>query len=333
MKEKKLAISLVTYNGMRYLPRCLESIASQSITCDELVIFDNHSSDQTVSFLRQTLKNAKLIESDVNRGFAVAHNDIIRGTTAEYILIMNQDLFMESSYCERLIDELDVNAQLGSISGMLVRVDSLDGVLGDGLLDGCGISIGPTHHASLTLQGTSSYSFTKTIMPLGLPATCTLYRRSALEDCAFDRDGVREYFDELFFMYKEDVDLSYRMRLRGWKCACIADVRCWHVRTVRSILLVNRPRNEIAYWSYRNHWYFLITTIPSSIWFFCGIPILLYECMKFVYVIVREPFALRAFFDILRVHKKLLFKRRSIQKRRTVSALDLMKHMIGSIRV
>lgn len=333
MAKKKLAISLVTYNGMRYLPRCLASIASQSITCDELVIFDNHSSDQTVSYAYQTLKQARLIESSVNRGFAAAHNDVIRNTCSEYILIMNQDLVMERSYCERLINELDANTQLGSISGMLVRVDSLEGVLGDGLLDSCGISVGPTHHASLTLQGTSSHSFTKTITPFGLPATCTLYRRSALEDCAFDRDGVHEYFDELFFMYKEDVDLSYRMRLRGWECACVPHVRCWHVRTARSILLVNRPRHEIAYWSYRNHWYFLITTIPGSIWFLCGVPILLYECMKLVYIIAREPFALRAFVDILRMHKKLLFKRRSIQKQRTVHIVDLMKHMISTVRV
>lgn len=310
---------------MRHIPRCLESIFAQSAQYDEFYILDNGSTDGTVHYIRTAAPHARIVKANGNSGFAAAHNRIIRETKSHYILVMNQDVFMERDYCRKLMAALDICSRAGSASGMLIRTDSLDAALADGPIDSCGISINVAHHASLTFQGKSSRALTGIFSVFGVSATCALYRRDALDDCAFEWHGESQYFDELFFMYKEDVDLSYRMRLRGWDSLCVADARCWHVRSTRGNFIMNRPRRDICRWSYRNHWFFLITCVPNALFYFCGIPIVAYELMKLIYSAMREPFALRSIPAIFRMRKRLVHKRCAIQSRLAVSTWQLLK--------
>lgn len=325
------AVSLVTYNGENYLPRCMQSVSAQTKIAAEYRICDNASTDASVEIIRKNLQKETFVSLKENTGFAKAHNDAIRHTRSQYILILNQDVVLDSSYCELLTSFMESRPDVGSVSGLIVRIGSFDDIGHSDAIDACGISIAQSQHAYLTHSGLPVSSCTSEHEVFGIPATCALYRRSALEDCAIDNKGEREYFDEDFFMYKEDVDLAYRMRLRKWKSYCIPRALCYHVRSAKSShLVLNRGAKAIRYWSYRNHWYVLYKNVPMECIPFVIIQALLYECAKCMYILLCEPAQLRAFTELWKMHAAMKTKRTVIQSRRTCSTSDLlvwMKHI------
>ncbi|MEK7648927.1 MAG: glycosyltransferase family 2 protein [Patescibacteria group bacterium] len=322
------AISLVTFNGEKYLPRCLQSVASQTKPPAEYRIWDNASTDSSRVSISKNTQKIDCVFSSENTGFARAHNDAIRSTRSEYILILNQDTVLEPSYCELLIAFMDKHPDVGSVSGLLIRIRSFDDIPRAASIDACGISLAQSQHAYLTHSGLAASHCTSEQEVFGVPATCALYRRLALEDCMLDRQGKNEYFDDDFFMYKEDVDLAYRMRLRQWKSYCIPQAICYHVRSAKSsFLVVNRGAHIIRYWSYRNHWYVLFKNVPAALLPFVGIQMIFYECAKCIYMILCEPTQLKAFGELWNMYAVMKKKRSIIQLRRTCSVVDLLKWM------
>lgn len=327
--NSRYAVSLVTYNGYKDLPVCLQSIGEQSMPPAEWFIFDNHSLDASVELIRAFVPTAQLITSEKNIGFGAAHNAIIRKTTTEYILVVNQDLALAHDYCEKLVHFLDRHSDVAAVTGKILRVNSLDSLSGDFPIDACGISLSFAQHFSLTHTGKTGGACVYTHEVFGVPATCALYRRSALDDCSIDNTAMREYFDGDFFMYKEDVDLAYRLRLRGWKSFCVPDGVAYHVRTAKSVhLVMHRGSKLVRYWSYRNHWYVLIKNVPAALCVLAFPLIAAYECVKFFYMLFFERSTLNALGEVRKNFVCMYRKRIIIQSRVTISMRELLRWMI-----
>lgn len=313
----KAVISLVTYNGEHYLPSCLESIASQTFRDYSLVILDNASSDKTRDSIAKFAPNARVIASELNIGFARGHNEVIRQTQSEYVCVLNQDLVLEPDYLERCVHSMDQSPRAGSASGLLLRVPSLTADTPRDTIDTYGIVLSRTMRAKDAGAGMPLASLAMQQKIIGASGTAGLYRRSALEDVAIsvcDNCGCRfEYFDEDFFMYKEDVDLALRLQLRGWSAVAVLDARGYHVRTTDPALF-KRPSALINQWSYRNQMYILIKDVSVSHWLKYGIAICFFEVAKFFYLLIFERTTLRALGDVWRNRKKMLAKRSYIMK-------------------
>ncbi len=328
IKRGSYAISLVLFNAEQYIRPCLNSLITQSRFPQEFIAYDNHSVDGTIEVIRRQNARIHLIESENNIGFGCAHNEVIAKTSADYILVTNQDLVLGQDYCEKLVYFLDEHPDVASVTGKILRVASLETIPQNFGIDACGISISQCQRASLTHSGRPSDTCTEVHEVFGVPATCALYRRSALEDSAIDINGVKEYFDGDFFMYKEDTDLAYRLRLRGWKSYCIPSAIAYHIRTAKSSYLVfNRGSEMLKYWSYRNQWYLLIKNLPHSLFWRYGLQIVLFELAKFLYSLVLESHSLKAIDDICRKYELMVQKRRFIQSHMTSSASDMTQWM------
>jgi N-acetylglucosaminyl-diphospho-decaprenol L-rhamnosyltransferase len=224
----RLTIVVVSYNSKPDLDRCLRSLSANRPSVDYAVmVADNDSRDDTVSYLRAHWPGVGVVETGGNIGFSRANNVAIRLTTSELVLILNPDTELKPGAIDRLIAALDADAGLG--------------IAGPRLVDG---------------EGRAELSFGRMIAPLAelrqkllvtgndraWPGVTALVermtRRSRDVDwvsgaCMLARRAdiaAAGLFDERFFMYMEDVDLCAAVRRRGQRVRFVADAEVVHLR-------------------------------------------------------------------------------------------------------
>ncbi|MEJ5145917.1 glycosyltransferase family 2 protein [Sphingobacterium sp. MYb388] len=129
---RKVFAIIVIYNGMKndWIQKCFDSILNSSVSC-EIVAIDNHSSDDSVQFIKSNYKEVSLIESDINLGFGGANNKGLEEALrkgGEYFLLLNQDAQVSEDTIEVLIEQAQNNPEYGIISPMHLngRGDALD---------------------------------------------------------------------------------------------------------------------------------------------------------------------------------------------------------------
>jgi GT2 family glycosyltransferase len=205
-KPGLISIVIVNWNGMSYLPECIESSCRQEYSNKELVIVDNGSTDGSREWLRSYGAGIdSLVELDRNTGFAGGVNAGIRAARGEFIALLNNDAVPSGAWLSELARptlELSVGMVASKILfydrrqvidkvGHLLYPDGLNRGRGAGELD------------------TGQYDFEEEVF---FPDGCAaLYRRTMLDDVGL--------FDEQFFAYGDDADLGLRARWRGWKCS------------------------------------------------------------------------------------------------------------------
>ncbi len=214
----KLSVVIVNYNVAYFLEQCLHSVyeAAKGIPV-EIFVVDNHSVDKSLEMLRNNFPEVKVIANEENVGFAKANNQAIRIATGEYILLLNPDTIVQADTFVKTLDFMDKTPDAGA--------------LGVKMIDGQGHYL-PESKRGLPLPSVAFYKifglskiFRKSkrfgryhltyldpdeIHEVDvLPGAFMLMRKSVL-----DRIGL---LDETFFMYGEDIDLSYRVTLGGYK--------------------------------------------------------------------------------------------------------------------
>ena len=314
------------------MAKCLDSVMAQSFNDFEFVNIDNGSSDGTKDFLENYFKDNKqkhsLTFNKKNLGFAAGHNQAINKATSEYILCLNQDIILESDYLEKLVEFMDNNEKAAAASGKLLVWDDTENKKTK-IIDSLGLELKPSWQVvekgsgEVDCQGKkaeprptrlrrsrSGRACSAPKKVFGVSATAPLYRRSALEEIKFKN----QYFDELFFSFKEDIDLSFRLNKKSWQSWLVPEARSFHIRTASyrgqgNGLDIARSRkqksSQVNYWSYRNHWYLLIKHMSKEEFKKNFAWIVPYELKKLAYVLLFEWGSLKAFKDIVINWKKL----------------------------
>ena len=205
----KLSIVIVSYNVRTYLEQCLQSVqkALEGIE-GEVFVVDNHSEDDSVAVVRTDYPWARLIESPENVGFARANNIAIRQSEAEYVLLLNPDTVVEENTLRQSLAFMDSHPEAGGAGVMMHNADG---------------TLAPESRRAIPTPWVSCLKmlgFTKRYYMSHLPwdqpsqievisgAFCLLRKK------ALDEIGL---LDETFFMYGEDIDLSYRLLKGGWQ--------------------------------------------------------------------------------------------------------------------
>jgi GT2 family glycosyltransferase len=201
-----VSVIVVNWNGLAYLPECLDSLAAQSYGALEVIVVENGSTDGSVEYLRgQPADRLRLVESPSNLGFAGGNNLGIRASKGAYLALLNNDAVADPHWVEALVSAAEADPGVGMCASRIYvwrRPDLLDGA---GLLvSGDGIGRGRGRHER---DGERYEREADVLLPSGCAA---LYRRSML-----DAIGL---FDEDFFAYCEDTDLGLRARIGGWRC-------------------------------------------------------------------------------------------------------------------
>ena len=222
---QKLSVIIPSYNTKTVTKQCIESLLKTLQMEDldfEIIVIDNASTDGTVKLLTSLrINELRVIQNKKNLGFAKANNQGLETAKGEYILFLNSDVIIKKLQFKRLLNYLDSRPEVGVCT---VRVDLTDGTVDPashrgfptvwnsfcyfsklerlfGKLPMIGSIFGGYHLTSLDLR---------TIHEIDSPSGAFyLSRKKAL-------DKVRG-FDEDFFMYGEDIDLSYRIKKLGYK--------------------------------------------------------------------------------------------------------------------
>ncbi|MFA6603232.1 MAG: glycosyltransferase family 2 protein [Patescibacteria group bacterium] len=340
----RVSINIVTWNSLKFLPEALKSIAAQTYRDFSVLIIDNASSDGTTEFIRSEYPSFGLLRNFKNLGFCRAHNQGIGHVVAHsngggedrLILVTNPDIVLEPDFLKNLVASLDRRLDAGSAGGKLLKIfDRDEGGMREPVrtatIDSTGLRVLRSRRFVDRGAGESDDGrYDRPEEVFGVSGAVALYRLAALEDVA--QDG--QYFDEDFFAYKEDVDLAWRLRLRGWTSLYAPAARAYHYRTaaggerarLREIASGRLGRSKfVNYLSYRNHLFVLAKNEFAANYFRHWIFIKWYESVKFLYILFLEPSSLRALPEILRQLPRFLRKRRENLARAKVSAKDMRR--------
>ena len=205
----KLSVVIVSYNVRDYLENCLQSVSRALEGIEgEVFVVDNHSDDDSVETVRAQYPWVRLIENQENMGFSRANNIAIRESRGEYVLLLNPDTIVEEATLREVLRFMEEHPKAGGAGVMMHNADG---------------SLAPESRRALPTPWVSCLKmlgFTKRYYMSHLPwdqpsrievisgAFCFLRKK------ALDEVGL---LDEDFFMYGEDIDLSYRLMKGGWE--------------------------------------------------------------------------------------------------------------------
>ena len=212
---QKVSIILVNYNGQKFLKDCLTSIVEQVQNIDyEVIIVDNSSTDESIKIIQDNFPTFKLICSDSNLGFGKANNLGVKRSQGEYLLFLNTDTILTENTPKILSDYLTANQDVGAVGSRLTFKDG-SYQLSCGRFPNLVIEFIYKIRAKLDYQWHQQFS----VFYDHLYARFTNVDWVTGACCMMHRDVFQQLggFDELFFMYFEDVDLCKRVRNLGLK--------------------------------------------------------------------------------------------------------------------
>ena len=206
----RLAIIVLNWNGADDALNCVESLQQQTLR-PEIIIVDNNSSDDSVERFEDHVKSQKkdapiLIKNSQNLGFAGGINNGLvyaRKQGFEYIGVLNPDAIADKHWLKSLYTELTSHPSAGIATGLLLRRDGNTIDTSGDFYTTWGLP-GPRNRDEPTVNAPNQPGEI-----FGATGGGALYRTAMLNDIGL--------FDEDFFMYYEDVDLSFRAQLAGWK--------------------------------------------------------------------------------------------------------------------
>lgn len=213
----KLSIIIVSYNVKHYLHQCIDSLLKAVKDIDaEICVIDNHSKDGTVDSLKSYGKNIKIIASPHNNGFAKANNIAIRQTSGDYVLLLNPDTFVGENAIKDCLEFMDAHADAGGLGVQMLKSDgskALESRRGlptpmTSFYKMCGLCAKYPTNKRFGKYYMCDMSWDEPGRIEIISGAFFMARRSAL-----DKIGL---LDEDFFMYGEDIDLSYRLLKKGY---------------------------------------------------------------------------------------------------------------------
>ncbi len=316
----RVAVCVVTHQSAADLPGCLEAVAALRHRPLEVVVVDCASADGSAELAgRLTAAGSGLLPAAVggrvvalpeNRGFAGGMNRALAATDAPFVLTLNPDARPAPDYLERLLPAFDGEAgeRVAAATGRLTR--PAEGEVRR--LDACGMRLTLTwRHLDRGSGEPDRGQFPAPERVFGATGAASLFRRRALDDAAVDG----EIFASEFHSFREDAELCFRLRERGWEILYLPAAACEHRRS-------NLPERRAAmpaavnFHSLKNR-YLLRAYHQDALNLALTLgPALLRDLGALGYVLLRERSSLAAYAWLWRRRAAIRRRRRTLRARR-----------------
>ena len=306
-----VAVCIVTYDSAPDLPGCLEAIGRLDHRPLEIVLVDNASRDGSLEIARRHAPADipfEAVASPENLGFAAGMNAAIARTRAPFVLTLNADARPSPDYVTLLLARADQPAmKVGAVTGRLVRPS--------GELDACGMRLTSSwRHLDRGSGERGREQFPRPERVFGATGAASLFRREALDDAAVEG----EIFDPRFHSFREDAELCFRLRERGWEVLYEPTAFCEHRRFNLPERRSGMPA-EVNRHSLKNRYLLRLYHQTAGNLVRTLVPTLARDLGALAYVLLRERSSLSAYSWLWRNRRDLLRRRRIIQGRKTVN--------------
>jgi GT2 family glycosyltransferase len=304
----RYAVGIVNYRTYADLERCLASVKIQTLTPTRVIVVDN---DPIARELRDARARHPEVEWEPrrNRGFSEAANFILArfrdgDHSEEFFLLLNPDVRLEPGFADGLLGAMVRHPEAALASGKLLRPDT-------GEIDSAGIVL-PRHRRPRDRgsEEPDRGQYDRTEFVFGASGAALMVRAAALDDLALEG----ELFDEDFFTYHEDTDLSWRANRLGWRVLYVPAARALHERHWRRGKRFAIPE-PVRRHSFKNH-YLQIIKNESLGGLVVNLPVLAcWEVLRLGYALLRDRALLAGYVDALQSTPAAWRKRRALRRR------------------
>lgn len=248
----KTAVMILNWNGAAMLRRFLPSVVKNTPEA-EIVVADNGSTDDSLELLRTDFPAVHVLSFTDNYGFAEGYNRAIRAVDCQYAVLLNSDVEVPEGWLAPLVAYMDSHKAVAACQPKLLswhnrKSFEYAGAAG-GYLDKLGYPYCRGRLFGSVEQDTGQYATTDTLH--WATGACLIVRREL-----YTKVGG---LDARFFAHSEEIDFCWRLRLMGYKIACVAESRVWHVGG--ATLPQGNPHK--TYLNFRNNLLMLYKNLPE----------------------------------------------------------------------
>lgn len=253
-----VTVVIPNYNGEKYIRGCLDTLLNQSLKAEEIIIVDNNSKDRSLEIIKSEYLNyVTLITQEENKGFSSAVNVGIKKSKSEFTVLLNNDTELDKDYLKNLYNFIKEKYDAFAVSSKMLRYDDRE------LIDDAGDEYTILGWGKKRGDGKKSSLYNNDEEVFSACAGAAIYRTKIFSEIG--------YFDEDFFAYLEDMDISYRARIYGYKNYFCSRAIVYHIGSATS--------------GSRHNDFKVKLTVRNNIF-------LIYKNMPLLQIIINSPFLL-----------------------------------------
>ena len=309
---KKVTAIIVNWNDKDVIIDCIQSLLEQDRNQIDIIISDNGSEDGSVDSLRRRFPSIKIIENRKNLGFGSAINRGLSLAKGDYLLFLNSDLKLHSKCVGELVKLLESDSNAGGAIPKILHIDQQN------TINSLGVLINYTGIAYPNLLGQKDPNWTKPF-----ESACGgifMLRREVYETVGG--------FDEDLFLYHEDHDLSWRIRLAGWHLKVIPQAIMYHHYKFNKGV-------QKYYSSEKNRLYLLLKNMEVKTLALICPALIIVEFSQWFHAAIHKWFLLKmkSYFEILTLLPRILTKRKKQKHLRKVPDKEITRIYQGTLAV
>lgn len=239
----KVAVVILNWNGRAFLEKFLPSVVTNNEADVELIVADNASTDDSISFLANHYPQIKIIQNESNGGFAKGYNDALKHVTAEYYVLLNSDVEVTANWIAPIIKLMDSDASIAACQPKIRAYTNKTqfeyaGAAG-GYIDKYGYMFCRGRILDTLEEDNGQYNDTREIF--WATGACLFIRAELFH--------LMNGFDEDFFAHMEEIDLCWRLKNRAYKIMYCANSTVYHVGGGT----LNKSNAKKTYLNFRNN--------------------------------------------------------------------------------
>ena len=308
-----VAVVIVNFFTAEYLRRCLLALTQQTHPADTVLVINNGDRPGALDFVAVHHPSVRVLDQD-NIGFAAANNLAIAALDNQrWIALLNPDAFPEPAWLEQLLLAAQEHPEIAVFSSQLLQANDTQILDGDGdSYHLSGLAWRHNHGRSIRHAGQMREVFSAC-------AAAALYRRDALM--------AVKGFDPAYFCYFEDIDLGFRLRLRGYRCLQVPAAKVHHVGSGASN--GEKSSDFALYYGHRNLVWTFVKNMPGC-WFWLLLPVhVLLNLIEILWFAGkgRSKVMCRAKLDAVKAMPAIWAQRKIIQAERVAAPSSILKLM------
>jgi len=318
-----VSILVLNYNGKKYLKDCIESLLHCSYLNYEIILIDNNSTDDSISYLKNNYSQIKILLMERNEGYSRAYNIALKQAKGKYCVLLNFDVIVHPNWLDYLVAAAEQDDTIAALQPKLLSA------IDQGYFEYAGASGGYIDKYGYPfLRGRIFYSIEQDMgqyndaVEVFWTSGAALFIRSEV----LHKSGL---LDEDFFLHMEEIDLCWRLHLQGYRLKVIPQAVIYHH------VGASLPQGSFMkyYWNHRNNIIMLLKNIEHKKLLNIMLPRVILDFINIFFSLIinfdsKHAFAIIKAYGWILTHLKLIVrKRKEVQHKRLVQD-EQFQHLI-----